>query len=72
MNPRARVAAVGLWLVGGASRDDDTRLVDDTREESIVDRLVKLIEKLQRDHPDDRWGGYLDNGKPKWGRIARE
>jgi hypothetical protein len=50
--------------------DDDTRLIDDTREESIVNRLVKLVEKLQRDHPDDGWGDYLENGKPKWARIA--
>ena len=50
--------------------EDDTRLIDDTREESIVNRLVKLIEKLGREHPDDRWDDYLENGKPKWSRIA--
>ena len=50
--------------------DDDTRLVDDRREESIVNRLAKLIEKLQHEHPDDGWDDYLENGKPKWARIA--
>lgn len=50
--------------------DDDTRLIDDAHEESIVNRLVKLVEKLRRDHPDDGWDDYLENGKPKWSRIA--
>jgi len=50
--------------------DDDTHLIDDSREESIVNRLVKILEKLRRDHPDDGWDDYLDNGKPKWARIA--
>jgi len=50
--------------------DDVTRLIDDRKEESIVNRLVKLIETLQREHPDDRWDVYLENGKPKWDRIA--
>jgi hypothetical protein len=50
--------------------DDDTRLIDDRKEESIVNRLAKLIEKLQHEHPDDGWSNYLENGKPKWSRIA--
>jgi hypothetical protein len=50
--------------------EDDTRLIDDRREESIVNRLVKLVEKLQREHPDDGWADYLENGKPRWARIA--
>jgi hypothetical protein len=50
--------------------DDVTRLIDDRKEESIVNRLAKLIATLQRDHPDDGWGDYLENGKPKWTRIA--
>ena len=35
--------------------DDVTRLVDDRQEESIVNRLVKFLQKLQRDHPEDGW-----------------
>jgi dienelactone hydrolase len=50
--------------------DDETRLIDDRREESIINRLVKVIETLQREHPDDAWDEYLENGKPKWARIA--
>lgn len=50
--------------------DDDTRLIDDNKEESIVNRLAKLIGTLQREHPDGGWDAYLENGKPKWDRIA--
>jgi len=50
--------------------DDDTRLIDDRKEEAIVNRLAKLVGTLEREHPDDGWDEYLDNGKPKWSRIA--
>jgi dienelactone hydrolase len=50
--------------------DDVTRLIDDTREESIVNRLTKLLTKLQHDHPDGDWEDYLENGQLKWSRIA--
>jgi hypothetical protein len=50
--------------------DDDTRLIDDRPEESIVNRLVKVVGTLHREHPDDGWDDYLENGKPKWSHIA--
>jgi len=50
--------------------DDDTSLIDDRPEESIVNRLTKLLIALAHDHPADGWEQYLDNGQPKWSRIA--
>jgi dienelactone hydrolase len=50
--------------------DNVTRLVDDSPAESIVNRLVKLLVKLDRDHPSDGWSEYLDGNAPKWERIV--
>jgi hypothetical protein len=50
--------------------DDVTGVIDDRREESIVNRLVKVLNALHREHPDDGWNDYLENGQPKWERIA--
>jgi predicted esterase len=50
--------------------DDATGVIDDTHEESIVNRLSKLLAVLERDHPGEGWGDYLENGQPKWSRIA--
>jgi hypothetical protein len=44
--------------------------VDNTPAESIVNRLVKLLQYLDRNHPDSSWGSYLSNGAPDWPRIA--
>jgi predicted esterase len=43
---------------------------DNTSAESIVNRLVKLLAYLDRQDPQQGWGGYLDNGAPNWERIA--
>lgn len=50
--------------------EDVTSLVDDKPSESIVNRLVKLLEKLERDHPGEGWADYLEKGQPKWSNIA--
>jgi acetyl esterase/lipase len=50
--------------------DDATSLIDDTPAESIVNRLTKLLEYLDKTHPNEGWGAYLDNGAPRWSRIA--
>jgi dienelactone hydrolase len=50
--------------------DDVTKNIDDSGSEAIVNRLVKLLQKLQRDHSDQNWGAYLSNGEPNWGRIV--
>lgn len=44
--------------------------IDNTPAESIVNRLVKLLQYLDRKEPQRRWGDYLANGAPKWDRIA--
>jgi acetyl esterase/lipase len=50
--------------------DNTTALIDDTPAESIVNRLTRLLEYLDKTHPDEGWGAYLDNGAPRWSRIA--
>jgi hypothetical protein len=50
--------------------DNVTSLIDDSREESIVNRLVKLLVKLDHDHPSDGWSQYLVGDTPRWERIA--
>ena len=50
--------------------DPVTGQIDDTPAESIVNRLVKLIAALDRDHPAEGWGAYLTHGAPNWERIA--
>lgn len=38
--------------------------------EAIVPRLVSLLRTLDKEHPDEGWGDYLDaSGQPAWGRI---
>jgi hypothetical protein len=44
--------------------------IDDLRNESVIHRLVKLLEYLDKNFPGDGWGQYLDHGQPKWSRIA--
>jgi hypothetical protein len=44
--------------------------IDNTAAESIVNRLVQLLQYLDRRGPQHKWGDYLENGAPKWDRIA--
>lgn len=44
--------------------------VDNTPAESIVNRLVRLLQYLDRNHPDSGWGNYIENGRPDWRRIV--
>jgi pimeloyl-ACP methyl ester carboxylesterase len=50
--------------------DDRTRRIDDKPAEAIVNRLVKLLAALAREHPAEGWGPYLDDGAPRWERIV--
>ena len=50
--------------------DDVLHAIDDRPEESIVNRLVKLLSTLHREHPTEGWDAYLDNNQPRWNRIA--
>jgi hypothetical protein len=44
--------------------------IDDRPEESIVNRLTKLLVTLDHQHPDEGWGQYLDGAAPRWDRIT--
>jgi hypothetical protein len=44
--------------------------IDDLPNESVVNRLVKLLEYLDTNFSDEGWGQYLSNGQPNWSRIA--
>jgi dienelactone hydrolase len=50
--------------------DNITDLIDDSPAESIVNRLVKLLVKLDHDHPSDGWSQYLVADTPRWERIV--
>jgi len=56
-----------MRLYGDRTLGDAT--VDNTPAESIVNRLVKLLQYLDRNHPDGGWS-YLENGQPNWRRIV--
>lgn len=44
--------------------------IDNTPAESIINRLVKLLQYLDRQDPQQKWGDYLQDGAPDWERIA--
>ena len=50
--------------------DDVTSVVDNSPQEAIVTRLVKLLQYLDAKHPDEHWSGYLKGGEPDWSRIV--
>ncbi len=50
--------------------DNVTSVIDDTPAESIVNRLVRLLQYLHRQHPDQHWDGYLAGDEPAWNRIV--
>ena len=50
--------------------DNVTPLIDDTPSESVINRLAKLLQLLERQHPNEGWGAYLAGGMPVWSRIA--
>jgi len=57
-----------MRIYGDTRFGDDE--VDNTPAESIINRLVKLLQYLDRNHPDAGWGSYIENGAPNWQRIA--
>jgi predicted esterase len=51
--------------------DSIPSIVDNTRAESILNRLVKLLEYLDRQHLEEGWRNYLaTDGAPEWSRIV--
>jgi acetyl esterase/lipase len=47
-----------------------TRRIDDTPDESIVNRLTALLKYLDATYPLEGWRGYLEGDTPRWDRIA--
>jgi predicted esterase len=50
--------------------DAESAEIDDLPNESVVNRLTKLLQYLDAQHHDEGWGQYLRNGEPDWPRIA--
>ena len=70
LSARARSRLFGEGAPQAIFGDDVTSLIDDQPEESVVNRLTKLLVALDRDHPAEGWAQYLANGQPNWTRIA--
>ncbi len=45
-------------------------LINDKKQDAMVNRLVKLLQYLAIHDKDGNWDKYLDNGAPKWSEIA--
>jgi hypothetical protein len=45
-------------------------VVENPPAESIVNRLVKLLEYLNRQHPQEGWNDFLAAEQPNWGHIV--
>jgi hypothetical protein len=45
-------------------------LINDNKQDGMVNRLVKLLQYLVIHDKDGNWDKYLDNGSPKWSEIA--
>jgi predicted esterase len=67
-NPTCSATFRAMRLYGNQRLGDAN--VDNTPAESIVNRLVKLLQYLDRNHPDGGWGSYIRNGAPDWQRIV--
>jgi hypothetical protein len=44
--------------------------IENTPAESIVNRLVKLLQYLDKTHPEEGWFNYLREDAPDWSRIV--
>ena len=61
----AKFREMRVWGTGGS------RVVSNPVNESIVGRLVSLLQYLGRTYPQEHWGAYLTaDGKPMWSRIV--
>lgn len=49
---------------------DATNAVENTPAESIVQRLVRLLEYLDQNDPRRQWRSYLSGEEPEWNRIV--
>ncbi len=49
---------------------DATPLIAVAPANAILNRIVKLLEFLEANHPGNGWGAFLDGGAPRWSSIA--
>lgn len=56
-----------MRLYGRTSLDPS---IDNTRAESIVERLMALLRWLDREHPGENWSRYYDASGIRWDRLA--
>jgi hypothetical protein len=56
-----------LEILDGVDRSD---LIEVSAANSIDHRLLKVIEFLDTEFPDEGWGRFLTRGAPKWNRIV--
>jgi hypothetical protein len=58
---------VRLEIIDGADR---STLIDVNTANSIINRLIKILDHLHSNFPDEGWGQYLTNGAPYWAAIG--
>lgn len=54
----------------GITGEDVSSFVAIDRANSIDNRLIRLLEYLAAERPDQGWSQFLANGEPKWAHIA--
>lgn len=67
MAPAGCHEAVRTELLEGT---DTSPLVSVSREDSIEGRLVALLKHLDTLRPEQGWGGFLENGAPRWSAFV--
>lgn len=58
---------VRLSVLDGIGR---TNQVEVSQSNSIHNRLAKLLQYLQQQHPEEAWDNYLDGHDPQWSKIV--
>lgn len=58
---------VRLSILDGVSRTDQIKV---SQSDSIHNRLVKLLQYLQQQHPHENWDNYLNGDQPCWSKIV--
>jgi hypothetical protein len=66
-NPAACYENSRLEIIDGMDRSP---WVDVNAANSIDNRLTKLLQYLAHQYPDEEWGRFLADDKPKWSQIA--
>lgn len=50
--------------------DDVTQVVENTPNEAIVSRLMKLLQYLDVKYPQENWHDYLNGNEPNWSKMV--